>query len=227
MRTTITFRPLGKDGKLEENFQIINSSEIWKDNTLIHCLAGFGRTGSILLFYWFRFNVLTEPNGYEKLINPFFNFKEVATQVMTSEQRNSDMMFSYLYGGFRKNINIPDSYAYNEFVQNHYFIEYMLNELFNFRNLNNANLLITRVNYMILFTALFLNAQTYGDYPGIPNYQISEVYFYPRHESIIYPEYNNEFHKDDPFYQGADLFKNPVKTDINKYIATNNFGFLA
>jgi hypothetical protein len=99
---------------------------------------------------------------------------------------------------------------------NTYDVYDMFKELFKIKTLTSANLFLSRFNNILLFTAIFLNTQTdTAIFPGIPQQPITKIYLYPLHTN--YPSGKSEFDKDT-------IFVNPEYTDINNYIANNNFG---
>lgn len=196
-------------------FDKLSSVEIWKYPTLIHCYAGFGRTGSVLLYYWFRSHLLykCDGKGYEVLNQPFIGLNGVTSFI------NSATMYMYLMNNFKKNISKYSDPVWDaEFAGNTYSTDSLTHELFKSEKLNSVNLFITRINYILLYSALFVNAQTDPSLPGIPalnGYPITEIFLYPLHDN--YPNFAQKFSK-------GHIFKTPVLTDIHTFDANNPFG---
>jgi hypothetical protein len=209
-------------------FDYLNSTPIWISPTLIHCYAGLGRTGATLFFFWFRWTILnkmfevfdlnsnTEVQiGYQALLHPFLKCAIPPTAVGST--RSSEMYFRLLQQ-FENCLSI--GHLDTKFkVGSTYTIERMGDELFKIKTLTSANLFVARINYVLLYIALFLNEQVdYSKYPGLPppGGKITRIYLYKLHNN--YPLRKNEFDE-------HTIFQSPTPTDIHTYVVNNNFGF--
>ena len=200
-------------------FDKLIQAKIWINPTLIHCYAGFGRTGTALLYYVFRSCLLYKCDGagYEILEQPFIGFKR------STVFSNSTFMYNDFITHFNLNISkYSDPNWDAEFAGNTYSIATLKNELFKCEKLNSVNLFVTRINYILLYSALFLNSQKVEDsnlLPGIPaadGHQITHIYLYPLHYN--YPNSSKKF-------TPGDIFKMPILTDIHTFVPNNPFGF--
>lgn len=114
-----------------------------RDKTIIHCLAGFGRTGSILLFYsmYYRLNI------HETLLNPFLN------------NTDSEEMYNNIIRFMQTTIILDIDYENNPYNTNNYIQGFDPDHLINettkiiYNTVFYANLLISRINYCIMFYA--------------------------------------------------------------------------
>ena len=204
----------------------INGYPIWSSPTLIHCYAGFGRTGTILFLFWFRWTILNKmfvvfdlksktdvQIGYQALLHPFL---KCAISPVAKSTRSSEMYFRLL---LQFNNCLSIGYLDPKFtVGSTYTIERMCGELFKIETLTSANLFVARMNYVLLYIALFLNEQVdYSKYLGLPPQggKITSIYLYPLHNN--YPLRKNKFDE-------HTIFQSPTPTHINTYVANNNFG---
>ena len=200
----------------------INGYPIWSSPTIIHCYAGFGRTGTILFLFWFRWTILNkmfevlEPSpftnfqiGYEALTTPFLKCR------LNNNYTQSGEMYSRILLQFYKCISV--GYLNANFTRGSTFNkDKIVDEFFKIEKLTSANLFVARINYVLLYVALFLNAQTDRTYLGIPRDKITRIYLYPLHTN--YPPGKSVFDENL-------IFQTPILTDIHTYIANNNFGF--
>lgn len=201
----------------------INGYPIWSSPTLIHCYAGFGRTGTILFFFWFRWTILNqmfevlESNtkvqiGYQALLHRFL---KCGTSIRNYTQ--SGQMYTRLLLQFYNCLSI--GYLDPKFTIGSTFnAQKIVNELFKIDTLTSANLFVARINNVLLYTALFLNVQTDQTYIGLPPQggKITSIYLYPLHSN--YPPGKKSFDE-------HTIFQTPIPTDINTYVPNNNFGF--
>lgn len=121
-----------------ENIAIMNVSESQR-STLFHCYAGFGRTGSILLFF---------------ILAHFGNVTDICTKPYMGTNSSIEM-YELLKTLLNTHIQIAEDET-NEIINErikHFYIEYFIDEVLNYSILNSANLLITRINYIILMLA--------------------------------------------------------------------------
>lgn len=189
-----------------ENFKILYKCPVWKNPTLIHCYAGYGRTGSALLYYWFRFETFIKKNGgYAALKKPFLGLS------------SSSLMYDTLLQGFRSCIRIhndPTSQTWSKITNgSHFNTTYLINEVFKCSSLFSKNLFITRINYILLYTAFFLALPHYKNqpenYPGcfMDSMGDEDIYLYPKHitDSDI-------------------IFRPPILTNIRTFVENNVFG---
>jgi len=198
-------------------FDKVNSVPIWYSPTLVCCYAGFGRSGTTLLLYWWRayLTYKCDGKGYEVLEQPFIGLNRITTF------SNSTYMYDYFKTNFSLNISkYSDSDWDKNFVgvNDTYSTDYLTGEVFKFEKLNSVNLFLTRINYILLYSALFLNAQTDRSLPGIPaldDRRITSIYLYPLHDA--YP------HRLSTIIRGK-IFKDPILTDIHTFVPNNPFG---
>lgn len=164
---------------------IITNNQGQLQSTLIHCLAGYGRSGTVLLFFLL---LLSGNNNYHR-------------QYMGHS--NSTGMYNYLRTFLRSDhIRIdtdPDTEINNRIRR---MLDYMVSpafensveeEVFNINDLHHINLLISRINYIILFLAYKNNYM---------NNQI--IYLYRLYDPLIHRtelfvpvevRYNNEINQ--------------------------------
>jgi hypothetical protein len=148
-----------------------------ENKTLIHCLAGFGRTGSVLLFNIINYKL----NIFDILLNRFFN------------RADSEAMYNYIRTLIQQNIVIDNNPAENNpwngtigaFSPNR-----ILNEVTDIRDVAHANMLITRINYCILFFA-----QQHCLVPGTP------MWLYRKFNVGDVPTVYNVFRPEAGYYQ--------------------------
>jgi len=199
-------------------FDELIRAKIWIYPTLIHCYAGFGRTGTALLYYLFRSRLLYKCDGigYEVLKQPFIGLNHVTPFI------GSVAMYNYLKTHFSSNISKYSDPVWDaEFAGNTYSTDFLTHELFKSEKLNSVNLFVTRINYILLYSALFLNIQKAKDsnlLPGIPavnGHQITQIYLYPLHDN--YPHLAQKF-------STGHIFQTPILTDIHTFVPNNPFG---
>jgi hypothetical protein len=137
------------------------------NRTLIHCLAGFGRTGAALLFIALKEHIV---RGGLVGFNPAF------IQGQYLGNGNSAAMYAILRAFLTQRIGVstdPINGIYQGPINN-FNIARTINEVFNIVDVFHANLLIQRLNYMfIIFGQQFLPAG-----PG------RNIYTYPLHVAI-------------------------------------------
>jgi len=145
------------------------------ERTAIHCLAGFGRTGTALLF----FSLYYKANIFDILLTPYFG------------RGSSRNMYTYINNWMQQNIVIDDNPIENDpwngnilsFNPANIRIE---TTKFNDRNgmpcLFHANLFISRINYCILFFAYQHNVPQ-----GTPIYlyQLLSIYDIPDEDNLF------------------------------------------
>jgi hypothetical protein len=113
--------------------------------TLIHCLAGFGRTGSILLLLYL--NDYYSNHDTTKLSEPYLGYND-----------GFDMI-SEIWINFWDALEI-DKDVNDKNIDNGFHIKYITDELFNTDHLNAINLLITRLNYIRICLCLGFGIET-------------------------------------------------------------------
>jgi hypothetical protein len=149
-----------------------------ENRTLVHCLAGFGRTGSVLLFNIFNYKL----NIFDILLTPFFN------------RGNSAGMYNFIRTLVEQNIVLDNNPAENDpwnATIGTFNIDRIRDEVTSFNNVPHANILITRINFCILFFA-----QQHCLVPGTP------IYLYRKFNVGDIPTVNNVFSRiESGFYQ--------------------------
>ena len=132
---------------------------------LFHCLAGLGRTGTMLFFVWFQFILLHNERKY--------------TLSRYLGNNNGQEMYENLKQKFSESIQVfePDRFQRESWEKiggnNNYKTESLIDEVFNVKNLFTKNLFITRINYIILVAINNL-------------YPKESVYLYPLHTKYTY-----------------------------------------
>jgi hypothetical protein len=174
-----------------DNFDILINHKVWESLTLIHCFAGYGRTGTTLLYYWFRTQTLygkkdiCRVNGSNYEIN--WGYDKMQQQYLNTT--NSQTMFYVLKLNFIKCLSLYSGPGWDKYTKDcrTFNIDDLVNEVFNIDNLFHANLFITRINYILLYSAMFLNAQTDNkEFPGLLRKGLKhknkeDIFLYERH----------------------------------------------
>ena len=207
-----------------DNFDILINHKVWESLTLIHCFAGYGRTGTTLLYYWFRTQTLygkkdiCRVNGSNYEIN--WGYDKMQQQYLNTT--NSQTMFYVLKLNFIKCLSLYSGPGWDKYTKDcrPFNIDDLVNEVFNIDNLFHANLFITRINYILLYSAMFLNAQTDNkEFPGLLRKELKhknkeDIFLYERH--IFEPRGG---------FDPTNIFNCSTKK-INIYIfdPNNNFG---
>jgi hypothetical protein len=243
-RGTITSREITKFIVNEEkdmtagaisNFDLLIQQPIWERRTLVHCLAGFGRTGTALLYYCIRTLLLYGIDGlnYTNLTHKFFGFTNTNfSSSLSSCVYMSSCMYNFFKIRFEMNLSLHTNNKWNSMVQGSiYHHSKMVEEVFKIDTINQANLFVARINYILLYTALFLNAQTDHDqFPGIQQSPIraspiraspiTHIYLYPLHTQYPQQQSGRIVSMFTPDY----IFKNPNLVNINHFDAQNEYG---
>jgi hypothetical protein len=217
------------------NFDLLIQQPIWERRTLVHCLAGFGRTGTALLYYCIRTLLLYGIDGlnYTNLTHKFFGFTNTNfSSSLSSCVYMSSCMYNFFKIRFEMNLSLHTNNKWNSMVQGSiYHHSKMVEEVFKIDTINQANLFVARINYILLYTALFLNAQTDHDqFPGIQQSPIraspiratpiTHIYLYPLHTQYPQQQSGRIVSMFTPDY----VFKNPDFVDINHFDAKNEYG---
>lgn len=202
------------------NFNLLIQQPIWKRPTLIHCLAGFGRTGTALLYYYIRTQLLYGIDGlnYTNLNQTNFGFKNT-----NCSSSLSSCMYNFFKIKFGNNLSLHTglSWEYTIVDGSNYHPSKMVEEVFKINSLSQANLFVTRINYILLYTALFLNAQTDRvQFPGIPLTPITHIYLYPLHTQYPQQQSGRIVSMFTPDY----IFKKPNLVSIYHFDAQNEYG---
>jgi hypothetical protein len=121
------------------------------NNFVIHCLAGAGRTGSVMLYLLLRdkYDILKKPDGtkfnlayfQEQIAKPYLGFKDI-----------SDFIENIKSAFFYKANNIRE-------------IKTMINELFNSKTMKSASLLRQRLNRIFYYLAREYNVRVFYSFP--------------------------------------------------------------
>ena len=130
--------------------------------TLVHCFAGWGRTGTVFLFVLFKRHMMDREPAMASLQQPFLALA------------NSNAMYIRLRGLLNTNIMLDDDPS-NGVVVNALIALFdkdkIANEVFSISTITKANVLITRINYIIIYTAFgVLHDQEIVLYRTHPNY---------------------------------------------------------
>jgi hypothetical protein len=204
------------------NFDLLIQQPIWKRPTLIHCLAGFGRTGTALLYYYIRTLLLYGIDGfnYTNLNQIFFGFKST-----NCSSTFSSSMYNFFKIKFRKNLSLYTELRWDYTIVDgsNYHPSKMVEEVFKINTLSQANLFVARINYILLYTALFLNAQTdHVQFPGIPPRPITLTHIYLYRLHAQYPQQQSG--RILSMFTSDYVFKTPNLVDINHFDAQNEYG---
>ncbi len=210
------------------NFDLLIQQPIWERRTLVHCLAGFGRTGTALLYYCIRTLLLYGIDGYNytNLNQKFFGFKSTnCSPTLSSCMYNffKDRFVSQLSLHTESRQSLHTNNKWNSMVYGSiYNPSKMVEEVFKIETFNKANLFVARINYILLYTALFLNAQTdRAQFPGIPWVPIRYMFLYSLHEH--YPQQQSGHIVS--MFTPDNIFKTPNIVDITYFDAQNEYGF--
>jgi len=113
---------------------------------IIHCYAGYGRTGTILFFYAFKNYIMTNIDILGSLLDePYLGME------------NSINMYRILKNFFTYYLSNDTNHNENGVIQdkiNMFNIELIIDEVFNIHNLNQINMFISRINYILLFITI-------------------------------------------------------------------------
>jgi hypothetical protein len=163
-----------------------------ENKTIIHCLAGFGRTGSALLFYIMYYKL----NVFDILLNSFFN------------KNNSAGMYNFIRTLMQQNIVLDNNPAENNpwngpgprtiaaFNPANVMTETTsLVDRLGQPDIYHANLLISRINYCILFFA-YQQCVSVG----------TPMYLYQKLANNVVPSPNNIFQPIRGTYVPAQVF---------------------
>ena len=202
------------------NFNILIQQPIWERPTLIHCLAGFGRTGTALLYYYIRTLLLYGIDGlnYTNLNQKYFRFTNSNCRLTLSS-----CVYNVFKIRFERSLSLHTDLKWEYAIVDgsNYHPSKMVEEVFKIDTISQANLFVTRINYILLYTALFLNAQTDRvQFPGIPPTPITHIYLYPLHTQYPQQQSGRIVSMFTPDY----IFKNPNLVSINHFDAQNEYG---
>jgi hypothetical protein len=133
---------------LRLQYQVVDTDPRTDKGLLIHCLAGYGRTGAALLYMllYFIFNNMNHQERIYYLTTPYFG--------MNKRMRFYNMLINLLFN----NIKIPDSRGYDDVLHNNGFQPvFIINELFNVNSIHRYYLFIQRINFIF-----YILAQTFS-----------------------------------------------------------------
>ena len=119
----------------------IRSLDYLKSPILVHCLAGFGRTGSVLLYFIINYLYTKQIYGCNDFTKEYFG------------EDNSNDMYNFLIEIFLNNLIVKKQHNH-QFNNNFNKVDPIAIELFNIKSVYHANLLIQRINYIILNTVV-------------------------------------------------------------------------
>jgi len=118
------------------------------EKTIIHCLAGFGRTGSILLLVYMNTYYRKKESERSKLSNEFFHYSSSSELYTKLREEFSEAI--------ELDVDVVDENDRNKPSENgevnddikKFDISNIINEVFDIQNYSRANILITQMNYI-------------------------------------------------------------------------------
>lgn len=116
-----------------------------KQKTLVHCLAGFGRTGSVLLFNIMRYMMSSDKLDKDALMVPFLTYPD-------SKEMYRGLVFDIFNSNVMTDNNVDENRPYNDRIIE-FDSRYAVRELFAFDSVFKSNLLIIRINLILLLIA--------------------------------------------------------------------------
>jgi hypothetical protein len=151
---------------------------------IVHCLAGYGRTGCYLLFQTLLYRIDKSMLG---------------TPFLSSLITNSFDFYSKLVQTMKDNLIVDDDPVVNDIYNSRitaFSKNRLLQELFSINTLFKANLLIARINLILLFIADNKTEMLDGD----------PIVLYRLHNHITPVDYNNLFQPEQCiFYHGVNI----------------------
>ena len=125
-------------------WNVLNSINFNDPNqrTLVHCYAGLGRTGSVFLYEFFKANFLSNIPALQKNWLGCLN-----SEIMYDTLR---LMF---HNSIRMDNHVSNGVVVNALI-NQFNIDEMRDEVFHINTVTNVNILISRINYILIYTAL-------------------------------------------------------------------------
>jgi len=136
-------------GSLRTWFELLNYNYYFEwEKTIIHCLAGFGRTGSILLLVYMNTYYQNNQSEISKLSSEFFYYSSSSELYTGLQQELSEAIELDIDDA---DVNAPrmppENGEVNRVIKN-FDKNKIVDEVFNIKDYTHANLLITRMNYI-------------------------------------------------------------------------------
>lgn len=187
-----------------------------QNSSIIHCYAGFGRTGSILfgiIMKYYLGGQLVNTDTLTPLNIPVINIPDIGTHLMRININHFESSLKDLMKGFLKLVNTD--YNYINVRINGFNLDELINELFSYNNTYHLNLFLYRYNTLLLCMATIYNV------PTIPLYKRVEPWYNITGNNlgeILNDIYLNHSNNNPPLYD-----RNNVIHYINGTIAQKQF----
>ena len=189
-----------------------------KNKLVVHCLAGAGRTGSVILYLLMRDSYLLVSKSKDNEVNTYI--KELKEQ-MAKLYFGFDNIPKFIENFLLPYFTVADD---DDLSDNRYFIKYMISELFelgeNKDDIGRISLFRRRLNYIIVFLARHFDITEFVTYHhtdfGITNPDDLKYVSIKRENKIILYEINDEKQYHDLKIQFSNAYK-VVITDWQEY----------
>ena len=187
-----------------------------KNKLVVHCLAGAGRTGSVILYLLMRDSYLLVSKSKDNEVNTYIKkLKEQMAKLYFGFDNIPKFIENFLLPYF----TVADD---DDLSDNRYFIKYMISELFelgeNKDDIGRISLFRRRLNYIIVFLARHFNITNFVTYHHTDFGNIDDLKYVSikRENKIILDEINDEKQYHDLKIQFSNAYK-VVITDWQKY----------